>query len=421
MIYNARTDLAIAPTPTPPPPMPQKNTIITDPDFGTQILRATDGTTLHNASLSVGSAGACQVFNCNCTLFWINTVGGGNVVVQFDPIGMQVAKTLVVPPGGLCWSHKFPNVLYTVSKGILLEYTLAPDLSGFTSQTLYNFNTIAPPVVTWESIFTVSEDDNQFGLGFSNTGGQGTGNIAAIWIRDRGVRVLTSSTGEVTGDFGVTGAINLPDRFLLHEVSMSKMGDYLILGKSPNSTIAGDPLGSVYFWNVLTLGVQYVGGKGGGGSGGHPAQGWKLWFNPSPSPIGSANLRPYSDVSQFITVCKNVPNPLQKPLDSHCSWHNGDMLDTLPFCQITTNAPSTLPYISAWVNEGLLYDPVAQVVYRQMHTFASGQSRYFGAQQGIGTISPNGQFIIWASDWLETLGLDQAGVNRSDVFICKCR
>jgi hypothetical protein len=54
---------------------------------------------------------------------------------------------------------------------------------------------------------------------------------------------------------------------------------------------------------------------------------------------------------------------------------------------------------------------------RAAHTYNSGSSAYFNCYATIGAVSQTGRFFAWTSDWLNTLGTDDRGRHRCDVFI----
>ena len=49
------------------------------------------------------------------------------------------------------------------------------------------------------------------------------------------------------------------------------------------------------------------------------------------------------------------------------------------------------------------------------------QNQTFSSYEGTGTVSPNGKWYVFASDWGSTLGTDTSGKIRDDTFVCRLR
>ena len=408
--YDGRTDFATVQLPATPNVSAGMNAVVTDPDFGTTIVRASDGNSIPqfaNASFNAGDAGGINVWNLDSTRFIFFSDGGGVFVASFDP-----TKLVVTPDqswlgvGSPAWSRVNPDILYLMSRSTILSFDFSTG-DNPTGVLVFDFSNCLPiAVVRWNSLFGVSVDDQTFAVGLSD-GQQGTGVYAAAYTLSLGCRVLNTMTGQVTGQWGPIGTITNSDRFSLHEVTLSKLGDYVILGKA--QALPGNP----YFWQLNSLNVSVLIG-GAEATGGHAAQGYTTWLNAA-GQFGNVAARPYANLPNWHKVAAQVPPGLIPPLDSHLSWHNDNPADTAVIGLITT---STLtPFPAAWYNELLLFDPLLGVVYREGHTFDTGHSVYFSTSQAMGAISQDGRFILFGSDWMNTLGRDHAGNPRGDIFI----
>lgn len=408
--YDARTDFARVQLPDPPNVSAGMNTVVTDPDFGTNIVRASDGSSIQRfpkASFNAGDAGGINVWNVDSTRFLFFSQGGGVFVARFDPAKLEVTPDQSwLGVGSPAWSRVNPDILYLMSGSTITSFDFSTGDNPI-GVLVFDFTNCLPIAkVRWNSLFGVSVDDETFAVGLSD-GQQGTGFYAAAYTSGRGCRVLNTMTGQVTGQWGPIGTITILDRFSLHEVTLSKLGDYLILGK------AGALPGNPYFWQLNSLRVNVLIG-GAEAPGGHAAQGYATWLNAA-GPFGNVAARPYANLPNWRKVATRLPPGLKPPLDSHLSWHNDNPLDTAVICLITT---STLtPFPAAWYDELLLFDPLLGVVYREGHTFSSGHSVYFSTAQAMGAISQDGRFVLFGSDWMNTLGTDNAGNHRGDIFI----
>ncbi|MGC2118890.1 MAG: hypothetical protein WA644_07360, partial [Candidatus Acidiferrales bacterium] len=99
-------------------------------------------------------------------------------------------------------------------------------------------------------------------------------------------------------------------------------------------------------------------------------------------------------------------------------WNNDDTSDRQPFFSSTVTVPTGLPITSAWQDEILGFSMTNPgTVWRFMNTYTTGTSQFFSCQYAIGTVSQDGKWFIFTSDWGNTLGSDAAGNNRCDVFV----
>ena len=123
----------------------------------------------------------------------------------------------------------------------------------------------------------------------------------------------------------------------------------------------------------------------------------------------------------------SIPSGLVPVYDLHIGWNNVDANDTYPFCysQYTVNNP--VPNV-AWYKEIMCASPVDGTVWRFAHTFDTNKSHRFNDLDAIGTVSQDGRFFMWSSDWMGTLGSESGGstctvgVNcRGDVFVVELK
>jgi hypothetical protein len=63
-------------------------------------------------------------------------------------------------------------------------------------------------------------------------------------------------------------------------------------------------------------------------------------------------------------------------------------------------------------------DGLASTVWRFAHNRATYISPFFNTQP-LGSVSPDGKFFLFTSDWDSQLGIGTDGIPRSDVFIVK--
>src|SRR5579863_3733868 len=229
---------------------------VTPADFGLPICRITDSTldpTKPNFSLITTSSGSGDVnlWNTNSTLLTVQNEGSRLYPLAFNPATMQVSRLYPTNPtysaeggfwiggGGTAWSYSNPNLLYTMTGTLLQSY----DFTGYntggsppSATTVYDFSSSANCLgsgysATWTEFGETSKypADQVFVTAFSNAGGQGTGFDIAAYKVGSGCSHLNTATGVVTGDWGTTGTVGIPDRFYLHNVKISKDGQWAIV------------------------------------------------------------------------------------------------------------------------------------------------------------------------------------------------
>ena len=463
--YNcSRSDIVPAPNPVVPPHMGASvcgagqlsqcgnltgiNRVVLDPDFNNRIVRVTDSTTAGGATMVTATSGSddSNTWNHDSTMFLVQDITASAYLFAFNPSTMQATKLGQMPylAGGSGWSWSFvnPGILYRVNGTTILSY----DLTGFTGgtvpnpTTIYDFNNpqclgadrnwLANPVVTWRSQFAISMDDQSFASGYSNAGGQGTGVFTTVYVRGKGCRLLDSKSGIVYGQWGTNGPISIPDRWTTHANVLGKSGTWDIVGYTTclSATCGGHP----YFWDVATTTVNSPSGC----LSGHWTEGNTHWMNNSGCKhIGENTIRQFSAPSSVSSISQVVgfPHHMVLPFDQHFSWNNVDPNDTYPIISGSwTNITSPLP--DAWYNEILATFPAsvggipAGTVKRFAHSFISGTNQRFNTHYAIGSVSQDGRFFMFASDWMGTLGSESGGVTctigtdcRGDVFIVELR
>ena len=424
------------------------NTIITDPDFGNRIVRATDATSGCGGTCTTNNSGAggAQAWNSNSTMFITGTTGGGDLLFSFNPSTLQASRLATLPSNnggfGYIWSWLNPNLLYAINRTTIVKF----DLTGYSarrplpaSTTVFDFNTAgclqadpnwnANPTVTWRAQFQSSKDDLNFATAISNAGAQGTAFFTVVYTAGKGCRVLDSKRGIVYGQWGATGGINLPDRWTIHANAISKSGAYDGVGfnKCLSTSCSGTANG--YFWLVSSTTVTFPTGC----LGGHESLGYTHWINNSGcNHFGQSQIRTFGSPGLSSSIITNFPNGMITPFDQHFSWQNADAADTYPI--ISDSWSTVFPFPAAWYNEVLatftsnsLGVPTG-TVKRFAHTFITAQSQRFITKQAIGQLSPDGKYYIFASDWLSTLGSERGAARcttrtdcRGDVFIVELK
>lgn len=448
----SRTDLLPAKLVNPVPTMGNLSgagRIITDPSFGSHVARITDAATnpgMMNRTYSAGQGGSsdANIWNVDSTLLFIYDTGGGMFPMAFDPPSMKAARLytssypvdggLKLDDDGGVWSFRDPNVLYTFGPltPTLSKYDFSDRVNPPTPTPLFDFRSGSHCLpagfkASWSTVGGGNSDDTVFGVAYSDKGGQGTGVYAVAYKVGEGCTLYNTQTGQVTGDWGTRGTVTVPDRFTIHNVKLSKDGNWLVI---VSTTCFAGPCDGVFFWQVGTTTVNACGKIG---CGGHWSEGYTTWINSDGTPnsggtyqTGQYKARKFSSLGDPREVISQFPAGLQTPFDQHASWNNVDPADSYPFFS-STWTPDTSDG-KPWYNEILGMSPVDGTVWRFAHTYITAASHRFGTQYAIGGVSQDGRFFAFSSDWMGTLGSESGspactiGTDcRGDVFVVELK
>jgi hypothetical protein len=430
-----RTDSNIAQLPANPPNVGGllgKNKIVIDPDFGTQIMRLTDGGDSNFHSMQTADSAGVLIWNSNDTLIFARNTFSKSYLYQFDPFGLQGAILPFTTNGTVCFSVTQPGVFYVLSGSVVTKniFTLVSGVWTFSSaSTVCDFANILPHGfnIKWNSEFLVSNDDTTFSSGFSEHG-QNTGFYVCIYQTGHGgaglgFRMANTNTGQITGDWGPTGAINLITNgsttifpFTLHEVVMTANPLYTTIGPhGPGSD--GKNVDTTIIWAVGTL--NFVDQN----AGGHKAKGYIHCYTGA---AGGGQLTeiPYANpVKPYRQVIPHGNLPPNFYGDRHFALGFIPINDAATVWSDTGgNTPH--PFTAAWEGEVFGTDITTGIVHRACHVFDTNKSKEFIVGEAMCVPSQTGQFVAFCSDWMGTLGSTAGGANgivgvnaRGDVFI----
>lgn len=443
----SRTDLDIVQIPRTPPSVGNlsgANTIVTDPDFGSRIVRITDANTnpdsiFRNRTYVTAASGSADenLWNIDSTLLILQDTGTYAYPFKFNPSTLQAARMYVssfpatnglqLPYGGV-WSRVNPSVLYTHSGTSVSKYDFTDQTHPPSPQPVYDFTSSrnclpAGFKETWKTTGGVSDDDSVIGMGYSNRGGQGTGVYVVAYKAGSGCSVLNTQTGQVAGDWGARGTINIEDRWTIHNVKMSKDGNWMVIMAQICTSFTC--MKSPYFWQIGTTNVSSCGD--GKKCGGHWTEGYTHWVNNDNSPLSNQVIRSMAESKITSLLTYRFPSRMTGPLDQHQSWNNVDPADTLPFFSTTWSTVS--PFPAPWYNEiiAVAVDGSGKT-WRFAHSFNTARSHRFSTFYAIGTVSQDGRFFVFSSDWMGALGSESGAKTcsvgtdcRGDVFVVELR
>jgi hypothetical protein len=423
---NAVTDRAIHPeTPMLPPP---RNVVVTDPDFGSSIVRATDETTnfkLPGTALSSEGSGEANAWSADTKKFYALGRGGQVLALAFDPSTMAVSslpnarsgQALLLPLGpGPSFSFVDPDLIYGTSKDPL-------------TITSYRFSTavlnpvidtrtcgVQPPLgsgplVRSDDDVSLSLDDSRVSI--SEGGAEGGRHMfVVVYDRNLGCRWYNTQTGQIGGQWGSSGTATVATSYLIRHAYLARSGDYVHILTNA---------GVSYFWDLSTLNVTSCALGTHEQCSGYGVMGYNAYVN-GPGLLGNMDIvkRPVSDLSDITPLVYPPLSPINWGQPEHFTWSNVDVNDSAPVCGSTYGYDGDLtidqPFAAEiWCVET---DGLASTVWRFAHNRAIWIEPYFNTQP-LGDVSPDGRFFLFSSDWDAQLGNGTDGRPRSDVFIVK--
>jgi len=292
---------------------------------------------------------------------------------------------------------------------------------------------------TWYAVGGASTDDDVFVKSFSDEGGQGgPGAIfVAVYKRSDNIYYLYNvGTGIIsylscTDGSGYTcsggswtrtiiGMTDLPDRYFLHNLKISKNGKWLLLeldscAFQTCSIIPGGP--GMYIWQISTTSTKVS--KITSHPWGHWTTGFHLLVNQDGDTGVNLNGRTFEyPENQFSLNYFWLSMPQSLGNEAHPSWNYNDGSDTTPVC--TATSAFDWPYTIPWQNEVICYGTnpnpdcassghgaCRTSVKRFFHTYnpsTCDEDNNFNSCYGIGALSQDGKYYAFTSNWGDTLG-----------------
>ena len=423
--YCARSDRKVQPYPDQPPTMGPAGSVITDPTFGSRIVRVTDASADPRKAerpLYTPSSAEQNSWNKDSTMFYVTTAGGSFILFEFDPATMKpkLARSHNLTWGGEPqFSFSQPNILYGMSRGeaAFEQYDTA---SGRVSQINKPSKCVKLDARDQGHAITVSADDSRFMTVLGPR--QDDNYLIYVYDRTQGCRWYNTVTGEIGGDWGPKGTISVPDRFPLHNARMAKSGKFLYATRGAN----GSPGHQWVVWEIDTLNV----GVCAKGCSGHHVLGYSHIIGASGmvNPMELVSW-PLNNLSQFTPLIKGLEpvHGVEHWYDSHFSWNNDDPDDSTPVCFSTyqprnPGTPATpLTVSEPWENEidCAETDGRSSKVWRFAHTYSTGKNGFWSTPRG--NVSQDGRFFMFTSDWEDQLGKAPDGKYRTDVFVVELK
>ena len=420
--YCARTDRKTVTYPDTPPALVAAGASITDPAFGSRIVRVTDASMApRGQSMETPASSEQNAWNTTSTAFYVDDAGSGYHVFNFDPKGMtsepngdRLAGWHSEPD----FSYSQPGVLYGIDSrsGVLQQF----DVNS------HKFSSINDPSKCVHLApsdrggdISVTADDSRLMTVFGPEQDRNT--LVYIYDQKQGCRWYNTETGEVGGQWGKRGAIDSPYRFGIHNARLSKSGDFVAI-------TAGSNLGGTAIWEVTTANVMLC-ANAALNCGGHRALGYSHLLNSADSrhPLDFV-IRPLGDLKSITHIVEPLP---ERPTpsnwyDYHLSWNYIRPQDNTPACFSTYRSDNPAGkglaprVLGPWENEidCVETDGRASTIWRFAHTYSTARNGFWSSPRG--NVSQDGRFYMFTSDWEDELGRARQQY-RTDVFIVQLR
>lgn len=424
---NATTDRLIhAETPM---TAPATGVVVTDPDFGSQIVRATDATTnfkIPGTFLRTGASGQANEWSVDSTKFFVVGKGGQVLALSFDPSTMMV--------GGLSGSASDKALLVPLNEGPTFSF-VDPDLIyGTTAKnpltiTSYRFSTgVSTPVIdtrtcgllpalgTGRSV--LSDDDLSLSLDDSRVsiseGGPESGKHMFVVVYDKalGCRWYNTQTGQIGGQWGPTGEASISASYLIRHSYIARGGSFVHILTNT---------GVWYVWDLATLNIASCSHGSKQDCSGYGVIGYNSYVN-GPTVLDDMQVvkRSLSNLTQVTSLVSPLPTRGYWGQSQHFTWSNVDVNDSTPVCGSTYEYDGDTDIDQPFAGEIFCIetDGLFSTVWRFAHNRALYIEPYFQTQP-LGNVSNDGRFFLFTSGWDAQLGIGSDGTPRSDVFIVR--
>ena len=442
--YAARTDRDLEVKP-PLPTLGAAGTTIIDPTFGSTILRVTDLSIQAgspNTSYHVSSQGLAT-WNSSSTMFFV--LSGAGTILPFTFDGTTMTASRLGGSSGLTlafygepqFSAFDPNVIFGVSpagtRHTVQQYNFS---SGYSN--IVDLDTVVPglPVDTYAYVMATGGSPASENLTIMFGGYGQNDHHYMLWTprNDLSARKLLDTTGSTLNG----AATSIPLNFHLHGGGVDKSGRFVTLVPTDGEVHGTRCASPYYVWDTATDAItafttgqnQPPGGSNycDGGTamipGGHATQGYGVQINQDCCTANHAyeavqwQFRSLAAPASTRDVVTPYPDERHWMLADHQSWNNAQSDRSVPFISSVYRTSEEQSW-RAWDDEIIAVQSNAPSGTRTMvWRFAHHRSVYTGFWTSpIAVVSPNGQYVMFHSNWEGALGTDAGGQVRTDVFI----
>jgi hypothetical protein len=412
-----------------PMSVPDPNVVFTDPDFGSSMVRVTDASTnfrLPNTFLITNGSGEANEWSKDSTKFYLVGDGGWNYAFAFDPKTMAVSSLPNATPGealllplraGATFSSVDSDLIYGTSDPDTLTIQSYRFSTGITAPVIDTRTcSVQPPLGTGPSVVSddgISASYNDRRLSIAE-GGKASGAHMFVIVYDQrlGCRWYNTQTGQIGGPWGKTGSASVSSSYLIRHAYLSASGEYVVIEVANFGW---------YVWNVSTLNVTACAVHTKSlECGGYLTVGFHSLVNsPDLTSDMQDTVRSLGSIDQITQLVEPPLAPYWGQIP-HFTWNNANSHDSTPVCASTHTYDDDTDIDQPFAREILCIetDGLGSTIWRFAHNRAAWTAPHFNTQP-LGTVSQDGRFFIFTSNWEGQLGPGADGLPRSDVFILK--
>lgn len=431
------------PYPEPPlPVLPAAGGRFSDPTFATLLLRVTDSNTRPaeiGRSFTTPSAAHQLAWNATSYRFYVRSVDGTIIPYNFDAALMQATR--IMPSGsgdgGLTivsqaepqFSFLSRDTLFVSRQDAVNDWPVIRrfDFASLTYADIINLGVLTPVNSATYAGALSSSAGSPERVSVIFGGQQDTHYKVAVFEVSGANPVVLNSMDSWIERGGVRKSTNIALGFNLHHAWIDKSGSFVVL-----YPVGASPVPYV-IWNLSTDQLTMVNWV----ADGHDALGFGAQVNQSCCTSASYDaaqwqFRRLSSPSVTKDLIAPVLTPMEVYLADHTSWNNAHRSRLVPVLSSTyryyDGGLNTTPW-RAWDNEVIAIETGASGGAR-VWRFAHHRSNveYDGNASAIyfwylprATISPDGRWALFTSNWEKTLGpatgTEPGGSYRTDVFL----
>jgi hypothetical protein len=436
--YTSISDRIARPKPA-LPSIGNAGSIITDPTFGSRILRVTDTNTRpasQGVSFRTPSAGPQIAWDMASRYFYVTSTDGSIVPFSFDATTMTATRVAGPGDGGLQlnfyvepeFSSTKPGVLYGISAGGNMRTVYQYDLVAGAYTQVLDIDSIVPGLSGYIGALMTGGTPTEYLMTFF--GGQSQDqHYLLLWspIGNFGARKIVDTMASTINGVPTTTPLN----FKLHAATIDRSGRYVFLHPTAVDLAAPRLAAQTYIWDTSTDIITAI--PTASLPAGHGAPGFGVGVNHDccTSSAWDGAQWQFRSLAAPLTT-QDMINPILTPkevyLSDHATWSNAQPNILVPIIVATyrfAESQSTAPW-RAWDDEiiAIETDGSSSTVWRFAHhrsnigTEANPDNPYFWYEPRP-SVSPDGHWVIFTSNWEKTLGTDvrDGGTARQDVFL----
>jgi hypothetical protein len=436
--YQATTDRD-ARTKPPLPAVGPANSTLTDPTFGSRMLRVTDSHTRPGSpgrSYTTPSAAHQTAWNVDSSYFYVRSVDGYFIPYAFNTASMSATRVQATGngDGGLVvasqaepqFSFVSRNVLYVTRQDSANDWPIIQkfDFSTGSYTDLLNLGEAAPIArSTYVGGLSSSAGAPERVMAFFGGPSQDSHYLVALFAPGLpgSVTLLDTTTSTITANDTKTPT-SIPLSFHLHHAWLDKSGRYVVLETTAPDRPARAPL---YVWDTTGNSVVAL-PETTALSGGHYATGFGAMVNQDCCTSTTWDAAQWQMRSLATpTANRDLITPVLTPQETyagdHASWNNAQAGSLVPFVTAYYRTSSETAPWRAWDDEIIAVQTSGgsnATVWRFAHHRTSLVSFWDTPRASV---SQDGRWAIFTSNWEGTLGGDPGGGPREDVFMVELR